>query len=182
MNDVFDKSEVEAWIERTDKLILGQRHEFFTDIKMDGLACALIYIDGVLSQAVTRGDSFVGEDVTNNVRTIKNVPLRLREAAGFENFLRGRTEIRGEIVMLKRDFEELNKKQEFLGLPTFANPRNLAAGTIRQLDPALVAARPLHFRGYDVIRDDSSEVPTNSFAYEALTALGISCNQQASVF
>ena len=84
--------------------------------------------------------------------------------------------------MLKRDFEELNKKQKSLGLPTFANPRNLAAGTIRQLDPALVAARPLHFRGYDVIRDDGSEVPTNSFAYEALTALGISCNQQASVF
>ncbi len=175
LSDVFDKSEVEAWIERTDKLIPGQRHEFFTDIKMDGLACALIYVDGVLSQAVTRGDSFVGEDVTNNVRTIKNVPLRLREAAGFENFLRGRTEIRGEIVMLKRDFEELNKKQKSLGLPTFANPRNLAAGTIRQLDPALVAARPLHFRGYDVIRDDGSEVPTNSFAYEALTALGISC-------
>ena len=86
LSDVFDKSEVEAWIERTDKLIPGQRHEFFTDIKMDGLACALIYVDGVLFQAVTRGDSFVGEDVTNNVRTIKNVPLRLREAAGFENF------------------------------------------------------------------------------------------------
>jgi len=144
LNDVFDKGEVEAWIERTDKLIPGQRHEFFTDIT--------------------------------------TAPLRLREAAGFENFLRGRTEIRGEIVMLKRDFEELNKKQKSLELPTFANPRNLAAGTIRQLDPALVAARPLHFRGYDVIRDDSSEVLTNSFAYEALTALGISRNQQASVF
>ena len=182
LNDVFDKSEIEAWIKRTDKLMPGQRHEFFTDIKMDGLACALIYIDGVLAQAVTRGDSFVGEDVTNNVRTIKNVPLRLHEAPGFEQFLRGRTEIRGEIVMLKRDFEELNKKQKALGQPEFANPRNLAAGTIRQLDPALVAARPLHFRGYDVLRDDDAEVPTNSFAYEALTALGITCNQQASIF
>ena len=182
LNDVFDKSEIEAWIRRTDKLMPGQRHEFFTDIKMDGLACALIYIDGVLAQAVTRGDSFVGEDVTNNVRTIKNVPLRLHEAPGFEQFLRGRTEIRGEIVMLKRDFEELNKKQKALGQPEFANPRNLAAGTIRQLDPALVAARPLHFRGYDVLRDDDAEVPTNSFAYEALTALGITCNQQASIF
>ena len=182
LNDVFDKSEVEAWIKRTDKLMPGQRHDFFTDIKMDGLACALIYIDGVLTQAVTRGDSFVGEDVTNNVRTIKNVPLRLHEAPGFEQFLRGRTEIRGEIVMLKRDFEELNKKQKALGQPEFANPRNLAAGTIRQLDPALVAARPLHFRGYDVLRDDDAEVPTNSFAYEALTALGITCNQQASIF
>ena len=171
LNDVFDKNEIEAWIERTDKLMPGHKHEFFTDIKMDGLACALIYIDGVLIQAVTRGDSFIGEDVTNNVRTIKNVPLRLHEAPGFEQFLRGRTEIRGEIVMLKRDFEELN-----------ANPRNLAAGTIRQLDPSLVAARPLHFRGYDVLRDNDAEVPTNSFAYEALTALGITRNQQASVF
>ena len=182
LNDVFDKSEIEAWIKRTDKLMPGQRHEFFTDIKMDGLACALIYANGVLAQAVTRGDSFVGEDVTNNVRTIKNVPLRLHEAPGFEQFLRGRTEIRGEIVMLKRDFEELNEKQKALGQPEFANPRNLAAGTIRQLDPALVAARPLHFRGYDVLRDDDSEIPTNSFAYDTLTALGITCNRQASVF
>ena len=182
LNDVFDKSEIEAWIERTDKLMPGHKHEFFTDIKMDGLACALIYIDGVLTQAVTRGDSFIGEDVTNNVRTIKNVPLRLHEAPGFEQFLRGRTEIRGEIVMLKRDFAELNEKQKALGQPEFANPRNLAAGTIRQLDPSLVAARPLHFRGYDVLRDDDAEVPTNSFAYEALTALGITRNQQASVF
>ena len=182
LNDVFDKSEIEAWIERTDKLMPGHKHEFFTDIKMDGLACALIYIDGVLTQAVTRGDSFIGEDVTNNVRTIKNVPLRLHEAPGFEQFLRGRTEIRGEIVMLKRDFEELNKKQKALGQPEFANPRNLAAGTIRQLDPVLVAARPLHFRGYDILRDNDAEVPTNSFAYDALTALGIICNRQASVF
>ena len=182
LNDVFNKSEIEAWIKRTDKLIPGQRHEFFADIKMDGLACSLIYIDGVLTRAVTRGDSFIGEDVTNNVRTIKNVPLRLHEAPGFEQFLRGRTEIRGEIVMLKRDFAELNEKQKALGQPEFANPRNLAAGTIRQLDPSLVAARPLHFRGYDVLRDDDAEVPTNSFAYEALTALGITRNQQASVF
>ena len=181
LNDVFNKSEVEAWIKRTDKLIPGHRHEFFADIKMDGLACSLIYIDGLLSQAVTRGDSFVGEDVTNNVRTIKNVPLRLREVMGFEKFLNGRTEIRGEIVMLKRDFEELNEKQKALGQPTFANPRNLAAGTIRQLDPSLVASRPLHFRGYDVLRDDAKEVPTYNFAYEVLNAVGISCNQQAKV-
>ena len=116
------------------------------------------------------------------MRTIKNVPLRLHEAPGFEQFLRGRTEIRGEIVMLKRDFEELNEKQKALGQPEFANPRNLAAGTIRQLDPVLVAARPLHFRGYDILRDNDAEVPTNSFAYDALTALGIICNRQASVF
>ena len=149
---------------------------------MDGLACALIYEDGVLTQAVTRGDSFVGEDVTSNVRTIRNVPLRLHAAAGFEQFLRGRTEVRGEIVMLKKEFAELNESRRKAGKPEFANPRNLAAGTIRQLDPALVASRPLHFRGYDLLRDDAGEVPTNSFAYEALTALGITRNPQASVF
>lgn len=182
LNDVFDKAEVEAWVVRMDKLLPGRTHEFFADIKMDGLACALIYEDGVLSRAVTRGDSFIGEDVTANVRTIKNVPLRLRDAQGFERFLSGRTEIRGEIVMLKKDFEALNKKRLAAGEPAFANPRNLAAGTIRQLDPKLVAGRPLHFRAYDLQRTRPEEVPTNMFAYEAITALGLNRNMQASIF
>lgn len=182
LNDVFDKDDVVAWVNRIDKLLPAENHEFFADIKMDGLACALIYIDGIFTQAVTRGDSFVGEDVTNNVRTIKNVPLRLHETKGYEIFLRGRTEIRGEIIMLKKDFTALNEQQRAAGKPEFANPRNLAAGTIRQLDPKLVAERPLRFRGYDIIRDDADDVPTNSFAYQALTALGITRNKQASVF
>jgi DNA ligase (NAD+) len=182
LNDVFDIKDVEAWVVRMDKLLPGRTHEFFADIKMDGLACALIYEDGLLVQAVTRGDSFVGEDVTQNVRTIANVPLRLRESKGYEYLLQGRVEIRGEIVMLKKDFEALNERQRQAGKPEFANPRNLAAGTIRQLDPKLVAERPLTFMGYDLIRADISEVPTNMFAYEALTALGLRRNQQASVF
>lgn len=182
LNDVFDTDEVEAWVTRMDKLLPGRKHEFFADIKMDGLACALIYQDGVLAQAVTRGDSYIGEDVTNNVRTIKNVPLRLRSEPGFEKFLQGRTEIRGEIVMLKKDFDALNEKRRKAGDPEFANPRNLAAGTIRQLDPKLVAARPLHFRAYDVLRDNPDDVPTNMFAYEVLSAIGITRNPQASVF
>ena len=182
LNDVFDRAEVEAWVERMDKLLPGQRHEFFADIKMDGLACALIYQDGILTQAVTRGDSFVGEDVTANVRTIKNVPLRLRVEKGFEVFLRGRTEIRGEIVMLKEAFANLNAKRRAAGEPEFANPRNLAAGTIRQLDPKLVAERPLHFRAYDLLRDDPGEVSTNMYAYEVITALGLNRNMEASVF
>ena len=182
LNDVFDKDDVVAWVNRIDKLLPAENHEFFADVKMDGLACALIYIDGIFTQAVTRGDSFVGEDVTNNVRTIKNVPLRLHETKGYEIFLRGRTEIRGEIIMLKKDFTALNERQRAAGKPEFANPRNLAAGTIRQLDPKLVAERPLRFRGYDIIRDDADDVPTNSFAYQALTALGITRNKQASVF
>lgn len=182
LNDVFDRSDVEAWVVRMDKLLPTAQHEFFTDIKMDGLACALVYQDGVLVQAVTRGDSFIGEDVTANVRTIKNVPLRLREAEGYEQFLEGRTEIRGEIVMLKKDFTALNEKRRAAGDPEFANPRNLAAGTIRQLDPKLVAARPLSFRAYDLLRGEPADVPTNMFAYEALSALGISRNKEASTF
>lgn len=182
LNDVFDRTEVEAWVQRMDKLLPGRQHEFFVDIKMDGLACALIYENGVFTQAVTRGDSFVGEDVTNNVRTIKNVPLRLRSVMGYERFLTGRTEIRGEIVMLKKDFTRLNETQKAAGKPAFANPRNLAAGTIRQLDPTLVAARPLRFRAYDLLREDAAEVPTNMFAYETISALGITRNTQASVF
>ena len=191
LNDVFDKADVEAWVRRMDKLMPGTAHEFFADIKMDGLACALIYEDGLLVQAVTRGDSFVGEDVTANVRTIKNVPLRLqdpritssdREIEKIAQFLSGRTEIRGEIVMLKKDFEKLNEQQRAEGKPEFANPRNLAAGTIRQLDPKLVASRPLTFIAYDLIRDDPTEVPTNMLAYEAISALGIRRNKEASVF
>lgn len=182
LSDVFDKAEVEAWVKRIEKLTPGKQHEYFTDIKMDGLACALIYQDGALVQAITRGDGFVGEDVTQNVRTIKNVPLTLRPAASYEQFLHGRTEIRGEIVMLKRDFEKLNARMRSEGKPEFANPRNLAAGTIRQLDPRLVAERPLTFLGYDVLRDDAAEVPTNRYAYAAMTALGIARNMQASVF
>lgn len=182
LNDVFDVSDVEAWVVRMDKLLPGTKHEFFADIKMDGLACALIYEDGLLTQAVTRGDSFIGEDVTNNVRTIANVPLRLREDPAVHHLLSGRTEIRGEIVMLKKDFEALNKRQEAAGKPVFANPRNLAAGTIRQLDPKLVAERPLTFMAYDLIRDAPEEVPTNMQAYEFMTKLGVRRNQQASVF
>ena len=182
LNDVFDKSEVEAWVARMDKLLPGRTHEFFADIKMDGLACALIYEDGVLVRAVTRGDSYIGEDVTMNVRTIKNVPLRLRSSTEYARFLQGRTEIRGEIVMLKKDFEALNARRSAAGEPVFANPRNLAAGTIRQLDPRLVAERPLHFRAYDLLRDDPSEVPTYDAAYRIISELGLNRNQEARTF
>lgn len=181
LSDVFDYEEVQAWVERMRRLEPHLLDEFLCDIKMDGLACALVYEDGVLTQAVTRGDSRVGEDVTMNVRTINNVPLRLRDNQRFSHFLRGRTEIRGEIVMLKKDFARLNAEREKLGEPLFKNPRNLAAGTIRQLDPGLVAARPLHFVGYDIIRDDLDETPTIAFGYQMLTELGITTSKLTEV-
>ncbi|MGH7241784.1 MAG: NAD-dependent DNA ligase LigA, partial [Candidatus Saccharimonadales bacterium] len=181
LNDVFNRQEVEAWIKRTDKLAPGRTHEYFMDIKMDGLACALVYQDGQLVQAVTRGDGFVGEDVTSNVRTIDSVPLQLREAKGFEQFLRGRTEIRGEIIIHKDDFDKLNEQQAAAGKPLYANPRNTAAGSIRQLDPKLAASRPLRFRAYDLLREQPGEAPTYNFAYDALRAIGVAANTQATV-
>ncbi|MCA9347617.1 NAD-dependent DNA ligase LigA [Candidatus Saccharibacteria bacterium] len=183
LQDVFDEGEVVSWVERIEKLVPGRKLQYFADLKMDGLACALVYIDGVFTQAITRGDSFVGEDVTTNVKTIENIPLRLFDTDGkLSNFCKGRTEVRGEIVMYKDDFARLNDDRRSKNLPEFANPRNLAAGTIRQLDPRLVAERPLKFRAYDLLREDPTEVPTQEFAYETLRALGISANSQAKSF
>ncbi len=181
LNDVFSRQDVEAWVGRMNKLLPGKKHEFFCDIKMDGLACALIYEDGVLVRAITRGDGTIGEDVTTNVRTIASVPLRLRVSKDAQPFLKGRTEVRGEIIMLKKSFEALNQRQAAAGKPTFANPRNLAAGTIRQLDPRLVADRPLNFRAYDLIRETPAEVPTYEFAYNAIRSIGIACNLESVV-
>jgi DNA ligase (NAD+) len=179
LNDVFNEEEFLAWVSRIKKLAGPADIEFFMDVKMDGLACAIVYQDGVLAQGVTRGDGFVGEDVTANIRTIDSVPLRLRQTTEYGQFLKGRTEIRGEIVMYKEQFAKLNAEREKQGLPRFANPRNLAAGTIRQLDPKLVAARPLQFHAYDLQRDDPDEVPSNSFAYEAIRELGLIANSTA---
>ena len=149
---------------------------------MDGLACALVYVDGVFEKAITRGNGLVGEDVTSNVKTINSVPLRLRETPENRQFIVGYTEIRGEIVMLKKDFEKLNKQREKEGLPKFMNPRNLAAGTIRQLDPRLVAERPLQFRGWDMVRQDPAELPTYDFVYQTMRSLGFIVNEQNQIF
>lgn len=171
LQDCFGDDEAGAWHERVRKLDdRVASTSYWVDSKKDGLACALHYQDGRLIRAVTRGDGQVGEVVTANVRTIPTVPLKLR---GIHAFTKGFTEIRGEIVMYKEDFDALNAKRAKSGEPLFANPRNLAAGTIRQLDPRLVAARPLRFHGYDVLRQAQDEVPSNSFAYEAMQSVGI---------
>ncbi len=184
LNDVFGQAELEAWQKRIEKLVptlQSDPMEFFVDLKMDGLACALHYEDGVFARAITRGDGFVGEDVTANVKTIESVPYHLRHTKKHASFLKGHTEIRGEIVIHKDDFSDLNMRRDQEGLPLFANPRNLAAGTIRQLDPKLVANRPLRFRAWELLRDEPADVPTNEFAYQALRDLGVAVNVQATV-
>lgn len=182
LNDVFSEDELRAWRDRVVKLAPDKKLSFFTDIKMDGLACALVYEDGLLVRGITRGDGFVGEDVTSNIRTIESIPLTLHKTKGFEHFLQGRTEIRGEIVMYKAEFAALNELRAQAGKPLFANPRNTAAGTIRQLDPKLVASRPLHFRSYDLRRENDADTPSHEYSYKALRALGFLANEQAKVF
>jgi DNA ligase (NAD+) len=181
LNDVFSREEVEAWLTRIQKLAPQAKPEFFVDLKLDGFACALIYQDGVFMQAVTRGDGFVGEDVTKNIMTLESVPLRLRGDKQYEKFLHGRTEIRGEVIIYRQDFNELNKRREAAEQPIYANPRNLAAGSIRQLDPKLAAERPLRFRAWDMLREDPTEIPTNDYAYAAIRALGVNSGSQSRV-
>ena len=165
--DVFSEEEIKDWISRNEKLIPGGKiYEFFTDIKMDGLACSLKYRDGVFHQAVTRGDGLVGEDVTLNVKTIQNIPLKLHQ-----NIVPDEIEVRGEIVIFKEDFEKLKDK--------FANPRNLAAGSIRQLDPKVAASRPLKFIAYDLVTPES---PTWKDAYNMLRELGFQTSGEDKVF
>lgn len=184
--DTFSDEEAYAWMDRTRNYVqknmgsVGMKRltdtDYWVDDKMDGLACSLHYIDGVLSFAATRGDGFVGEIITGNVRTIPTVPLKLMDDPVFSH---GETEVRGEIIMNRDDFDKINAQLEKVGEKPFANPRNLAAGTIRQLDPKVAASRPLQFHPYDLIRDDASEVPTNEFAYHKLRQLGFKVNAEA---
>ena len=117
--------------------------EYEMELKLDGLAVSLKYQNGQFAQAVTRGDGQVGEDITHNVRTIRNLPLTLTGCEQIKQL-----EIRGEVLMPKAGFEKLNRESIAQGIKTFANPRNAAAGSLRQLNAAIAAARPLAFFGY----------------------------------
>ena len=183
LQDVFNEEEVLAWIERCEKLLPSMKRQFFADLKMDGLACALRYENGRLTKAITRGNGRIGEDVTANVRTIQNVPLTLRSAMENSVFIDNTIEIRGEIVMYEQDFLALNEQREKDGLEQFKNPRNLAAGTIRQLNPTLVAARPLTFHAYDLLVDEQHDAPkSHEETYHLLRSLGLRANIQAKSF
>jgi DNA ligase (NAD+) len=151
--------------------------EYACELKFDGLAISLRYEHGVLVQAATRGDGETGEDVTQNVRTIKAVPLKLRLAQPPAVL-----EIRGEAYMTHRDFERYNEQQRAKGLPTLVNPRNGAAGSIRQLDPALAARRPLSFFAYGLGEVQGWQVPaTHSAMLDALAAIGVPVEQHREV-
>ena len=176
LNDVFSIDEVQDWLARIEKVVPGSKDaELFVDLKYDGLAMSLIYQNGILERAVTRGDGQVGEDVTENVKTIESIPLRL--AANMP----GEVTVRGEVVIYKDDFAKLNAERASANEEVYKNPRNLAAGTIRQLDSALVAKRPLKFHAYDLMAGEGEDesLATNSSTYAKLKSLGFKVNKMA---
>lgn len=146
-NGVFDHAEMYAFDQRVRDGLDGGNPEYVIEPKFDGLAISLLYRDGVLVQAATRGDGTTGEDVTRNVKTVANIPLRLHGENTPELI-----EVRGEVLMLKADFAGLNKRQAENGQKPFANPRNAAAGSLRQLDSRITAQRKLHFFPYSIAR------------------------------
>ncbi|MEI7741765.1 MAG: NAD-dependent DNA ligase LigA [bacterium] len=193
IEDVFTPDEFIGWLDRVKKLTPGEQLDFYMEIKMDGLAMSLIYENGIFVEGSTRGDGMMGEDVTQNLKTIEAIPLKLRvpeekEIVAFmkrfpdvdeEELRRGlklkdRIEIRGEAYMSKHVFNELNKIQEKKGEPAYANPRNIAAGSIRQLDPQITYSRHLDFFGYIMFADFG--LHKHEEEHELMKLLGVPTN------
>ncbi|GAH85292.1 unnamed protein product, partial [marine sediment metagenome] len=137
LGNAFSKDELLAWHTRISKLVTEAQFNFVVEHKIDGLAVALTYVNGQLTAGATRGDGFRGEDITQNLRTIRSIPLSVPKDAP------PRFEARGEVFLPKAGFHKLNQERAAEGLPLFANPRNAAAGSVRQLDPRITAKRPL---------------------------------------
>lgn len=183
MEDVFLPEELRDWEDYLTRLMPSAKLDYFSELKVDGFAISLIYEKGILKFGSTRGDGKIGEDVTQNLKTIESIPLKLeiRKADLSQSIKilapeietqieKGEVEIRGEVYISVKDFERFNKELERKGGKTFANPRNLAAGSIRQLDPKLAASRPLKFLAYDIVNDFGQK--KHSEEHQILPALG----------
>jgi DNA ligase (NAD+) len=173
LDNSYNIEDLRAFDERCRRLADGRAFEYVAELKIDGLSLSVHYEDGVLTRGVTRGDGRVGEDVTQNVRTIRSVPLRLKGAAAGEP----EVEVRGEAYLSRRAFERINAEREEAEEAKFANPRNAAAGTIRQLDPKVVARRRLDLFAYDVLRGERKAFASHWEALEWLAAAGFTVNE-----
>jgi DNA ligase (NAD+) len=177
LDNAFSPGELRAWEDRNARIAAEVRTAgYIAELKIDGTAVALRYEDSVLVRGATRGNGRIGEDVTQNIRTIRDVPLRLRAGVPAPPVL----EIRGEVYMPVSGFREMNRRREEAGEPAFANPRNAAAGALRQLDARLTAQRPLRFFGFQVQldpdRNDRLDVATQEDILELLEAWGVPVN------
>ena len=173
LENSYNIDDLRAFDERCQRLADGRRFEYVAELKIDGLSIALHYEKGLLVRGVTRGDGRRGEDVTQNARTIRSVPLRLRET---DERVGAEIEIRGEAYLPRSVFEKINLEREEEGAPRFANPRNAAAGTIRQLDPRIVAARRLDFFAYDCLAGERKPFATHWDALNWIERVGLRVN------
>ena len=185
LDNAYNPDELRAWFTRVQSALnASDKPRLVCELKLDGLSLALQYLPGkngeaTLSTGVTRGDGTTGEDVTTNVRTIRSIPLhisaaKLKSAGVPQNF-----EVRGEVILPQKAFEKMNEERVASGMAPAANPRNAAAGTIRTLEPNIVAQRRLEFFAYTLLRDGDTLLPTQSAALESLRAAGLLVNKHA---
>ena len=173
LQNCFSEEEFLEWDRRVRRLLGGERPVYICEPKLDGLSVELVYENGVFTVGSTRGDGYVGEDVTRNLRTIRQIPLRLRPLNGEVPRL---LEVRGEVYMEKEDFKRLNREREEKGEPPFANPRNAAAGSLRQLDPNITARRPLKAFFYALGRAEGITIRSQEELLTTLSKLGLPVN------
>jgi len=179
-NDAFSTKDIEDWFERNSKFLTKEEASktgFFCEPKLDGLAIELIYEKGIFKTGSTRGDGIFGEDITQNLKTIETIPLKL-EIENLKLKIPPLVVVRGEAVITKKNFKEINEEQIKKGLPPFANSRNLAAGSLRQLDPKVSATRKLDVVIYDLITDVGQE--THEQEHKILQAFGFKTNNKYS--
>ncbi len=174
LDNALNEAELRDFDRRVRELLAGERYRYVAELKLDGLSMAARYRDGVFEQAVTRGDGLVGEDVTENARTIRSLPLRTRDAK--ETF-----ETRGEALMNRRAFERLNAEQEAQGKTRFANPRNAAAGALRALEPSVTASRELDYQPYFLLKDGAPMELSHWASLERLREMGFKVNQHRKI-
>ena len=172
-NDAFSEADMEAWFSRLENYLkVKVKPEFYCELKIDGLAIELIYENGIFVQASTRGDGYIGEDVTQNIKTIEAIPLKLKESSKYP--IPKKLTVRGEVFLTKKEFERINKALAKEDKATFANPRNLAAGSIRQLDPKITSSRKLDSFEYDIVGDNGEA--NHETEHEILHAWGFKIN------
>jgi len=181
LDNCYSYDELKEFDRRVRELAGRARVEYVCEHKFDGLSISLIYNEGALERGVTRGDGITGEDVTANIRTIRSIPLRLEAAALRRHAIPATFEVRGEVVMTEKAFEDLNRQQEELGAKRFANPRNAAAGSVRVLDPAITASRRLDFHAYFLMVGDRFPIKRHWQALETLAELGFKAKKDAEL-
>ena len=180
LDNALNEGELREFDARVRSLLKGESYEYVAELKLDGLSMAAAYKNGQLQQALTRGDGRVGEEVTGNARTIRSLPLRLKNETIRKSDWKGdweeTIEVRGEVIMQRRSLDRLNDERDLAGLPRFANPRNAAAGALRALDPSVTAARQLDYYTYFLLHEGRPFVESHWDSLETLVHLGFKVN------